>query len=230
MTESSSHFQIKAEATATLKVRVNLALHHLFAACRFAVRVAQLEQENTGRPFGGFWEEILHNCLGVATLTVASLESYANELYFEGSIVTPTLNSAAAAELADVIDREPILQKYSMAFAVRTGTRLDHSVTPVQNAHALIKLRNAVVHFRPEWSDEKDKHDRLSKVLRYKFKPSAFFPNEPIFPLAWASHDFVTWALRTTVQFLDYFYCAVAVPSPIDGFKPQLRELSGNVI
>jgi hypothetical protein len=214
----------------TLRTRASLALHHLFAACRFAAVVAQVEHENYGRSFDGFWDEILHNSLGVVTLTVASIESYANELYFEGSIVTPVLNPAAAAELAEVIDMESILRKYSMALVVRTGKRLNFGITPVQNANALIKLRNAIVHFRPEWFDEQDKHDKLSKILQHKFKPSAFLPDEPIFPRAWASHDFAIWALRTTVQFLDHFYSEAGVLSPIEKFKPQLRELSGNAL
>jgi len=212
--------------SATLRTRTSLALHHLFAACRFAAVVAQDEHKNSGRPFDGFWDEILHNSLGVVTLTVASIESYANELYFEGSIVTPALNPAAAAELAE----ESILRKYSMALAVRTGKRLDFGIIPVQNANALIKLRNAIVHFRPEWFDEQDKHVKLSKILQHKFKPSAFLPDEPIFPRAWASHDFAIWALRTAVQFLDHFYSEAGVLSPIEKFKPQLRELSGNAL
>jgi hypothetical protein len=205
MVNLSARIQATATGTATLSTCAYLGLHHLLAACRFASRIAELELENSGRPFGAFWDEILHNSLGVATLTVASLESYANELYVEGSIVTPALNPAAAQEIAELIESASILQKYSTALAVRVGKPLDRGIEPVQNAHALIKLRNAVVHFRPEWSHEQDKHDKLAKILRHKFKPSAFFRNQPTFPLAWASHDFAVWALRTTVEFLEYF-------------------------
>jgi hypothetical protein len=197
MVNLTLHAQEDSDTVAfTYRTRTNLALHLLFAACRCASRIEEVERENSGQPFGAFWEEILHNSLGVATLTVASLESYANELYFEGSIVTPALNPAAAQEIAELIDSKSILDKYSTALAVRVGKRLDRGILPVQNAHALIKLRNAVVHFRPEWFDEQDKHDKLSKTLQGKFNPSAFFPNETMFPRAWASHDFAAWALR----------------------------------
>jgi hypothetical protein len=218
-----------ASISMTVKIRVNLSIHHLFAACRFAARVAQIEQEHAGQPFGEFWEEILHNSLGVATLTVASIESYANELYFEGSILTSTLSMAAANEIAKLIDRESILQKYSIALAVQTGKHLDFGIAPVQNASALIKLRNAIVHFRSEWIGEQGKHEELSnKFLKNKFKPSAYFPNEPVFPNAWASHDFTIWALRTTIQFLDHFYSEAGVPSPIDTHRNTLQTLSGS--
>src|SRR5688572_2393980 len=81
-------------ATATARSRMNLALHHLFAACRFASRVNHVEQSNAGQPFGDFWDEILQNALGVVTLTVACIESFANEMYFEGEILGKSLSPA----------------------------------------------------------------------------------------------------------------------------------------
>ena len=192
---------------------MNLALHHLFAACRFAARLQAIEQEYAGQAFGAFWEEALHNALGVATLTVASLESYANEMYFEGSILGSALTPAAAQELARLVDKESVLRKYSMALAVRTDKQLDLGSAPVQNVDALIKLRNAVVHFRPEW-----------------FMPSTFLPNEPIFPHSWASASFATWALRSTVDFLEHFYAEIDIVCPLHQFKTQLSSLSNNAI
>ena len=230
MTDLSAHVQVNFTGSATLRTRTNLAIHHLFAACRFASRVALIERDNVGQPFGEFWEEILHNALAVATLTVASIESHANEMYFEGAILAPGLNPAAAAEFAEIIDAESIVRKYSVALAFRSGKRLNPGNLPVQNADALIKLRNAIVHFRPEWSGEQDKHDKLSKILQYKFKPSPFFPNEPVFPRAWASHAFCVWSLKTAVQFLEHFYVEVGIPSPIEQFKPQLSRLSENAL
>jgi hypothetical protein len=230
MVNLSARMQATATATATLSTCAYLGLHHLFAACRFAARIEQVERENSGQPFGDFWDEILHNSLGVATLTVACLESYANELYVKGLIITPALNPAAAQEIAELIDRESILRKYSTALVVRVGKPLDRGIEPVQNADTLIKLRNAVVHFRPEWSHEQDKHDKLSKILQHKFEPSAFFRNQPMFPLAWASHGFAVWALQTTVTFLEHFYSEAGVECPLSKFQAQLNELSANAL
>ena len=113
----------------TGRTRTNLALHHLFAACRFSARVKEIESANAGQPFAAFWEEILQNSLGVAVLTVAALESYANEMYFEGSILKQGLNAAAAAELAEIIDRESILTKYSLALSISADKRLDLGIS-----------------------------------------------------------------------------------------------------
>ncbi len=230
MTELHANAMVNFTVTATAKTRTNLALHHLLAACRFSARVGQVEAENANQPFGSFWEEILQNSLGVATLTVAALESYANEMYFEGAILKPGLNQVAAADLAEIVDKEAILKKYAVALSIATGKRLDMGIAPTQNADALIRLRNAVVHFRPEWFDEPGKHEKLSRVLQHRFEPSAFLQNEPVFPRAWASHSFTVWALNTTVKFIDHYYAELGQPSAIEPFRDQLSVLSLNAL
>jgi len=215
---------------ATVKSRTNLALHHLFAACRFATRIGEIERQNLSQPFGSFWEEILQNSLGVATLSVACIEGYANELYFEPSAIAPTLNSAATALVAELLDNESILRKYSAALTFRCGMSLDFGVQPVQNADALIKLRNAVVHFRPEWFGEQERHEKLSNILQHKFKTSPFLPNDPVFPRAWASYDFAIWALKSTVAFLEHFYNQAGIECPLNQFKSHITELTANAL
>jgi hypothetical protein len=218
------------QLTAHAKTRMSLSLHHLFAACRFATRITEVEQQNANAPFGEFWEEILHNALGVATMTVASLESYANELYFEGNAISPLLNAAAAAEFLALVDRESILRKYSVVLAIRTGKRLDSGNSHVQNVDALVKLRNAVVHFRPEWFEEQGEHEKLSKRLQHKFDPSHLLSAEPLFPRAWASHSFAQWALQSTITFLNYFYEEADLPNPLHPFTSHIQKLSGNAL
>lgn len=225
MSESLNHAFLPFTATGTGRTRMNLALHHLLAACRFAARTYELEQGNSGQPFGGFWEEILHNSLAVATLTVASLESYANEMYFEGSILGDSLRPSAAAEISTLIDREPVLKKYSLALAIRAEKRLDFGSAAVQNADALIKLRNSVVHFRPEWFGEQQSHQKLSRLLQHRFQPSPFLPNEPLFPRSWASASFAYWAVKSAVAFIKHFYVEAGLPCPLDQFDEQIALL-----
>ncbi|SRR6266568_1187734 len=231
MTDIHANIQEQGDTlVATAKTRMNLAIHHLFAACRLAARVGEIERANAKEPFGEFWEEIFQNSLGVATLTVACIECYANELFFEASALGRVLNPTAAATVADLVDNQSILRKYSVALAIRTGSELDFGISPVQGVDALIRLRNAVVHFRPEWFGEQDKHEKLSKVLQYKFKTSIFLSSEPVFPRAWASHDFCVWALRTAVAFLAHFYERAGLQFPLAQFESRLSQLSANAL
>lgn len=227
MTELQGMILGSATMEATIRTRTGLALHHLLAAGRCAAQVSVLESENNGKPLGPFWDEIFQNSLGVVTLSVAALECYANELWFEQVPVRPDLNETAAVQISELVDRESILKKYSLALALRTGRNLELGCEPVQNADSLIKLRNGVVHFRPEWFDSQIEHERLSKRLNGKFSSSEFLPNEPIFPRAWATGNFASWAIRSTVNFLDYFYTESGYPSPIEKFKPRIEETSG---
>ena len=209
------------------KTRTSLAPHHLFAAARLAKRIREVEQENQGKPFGAFYDEILHNALGVAMMTVASLESYANELYFEGSAIAPAQNQAFASEFQEIVDREPVLRKFSLILAIRSAKRLDLGCPEVQSVDALIKLRNAIVHFRSEWFGEQDEHAKLCKRLHNRFLASPFLSNEPLFPNAWASASFANWALRSTMQFLRYFYTEAGLQDPLQKFISRVESLSG---
>ena len=212
------------------RTRTNLALHHLFAACRFAAQLRRVERENNESVFGAFWEEILHNALGVATLTVASLESYANQYYADGALASGTLNEASASKIAELVDREDILTKFDLVLSIRTGKSLDRGAAVVQNIDALIKLRNAVVHFRPEWHDEDALHAKLSRQLNHRFSGSPFLPDEALFPRRWASASFAEWALHSAVAFLAYFSQTTGLPSNLEKFKSRLHELSDGAV
>jgi hypothetical protein len=122
---------------------------------------------------------------------------------------------------------QPILRKYSLVLAFRAQKRLDFGATPVQNVDVLIRLRNAVVHFRPEWFDAKEEHQKLSKRMQYRFTASPFLPGELLFPRAWASQSFAEWAVRSTVSYLDYFYAEAKLKNPIEQFRDRLASLSG---
>jgi hypothetical protein len=216
--------------SAKMDSAMNLAIHHLFAACRLTAQVGDVERVNASAPLGEFWEEIFQNSLGVVTLSVACIECYANELYFYESSLTPILNRATAATVAELVDKQSIMDKYILALAIRKDKKLDRGSEPVQNADALISLRNAVVHFRPEWFGEQDKHEKLSKKLKDKVVPHDLFANEPIFPRAWASHETCIWALKTTVDFLKYFYERADLQFPLAQFAPRLSQLSANAL
>jgi hypothetical protein len=220
----SSNLSVSAMAT----VRSNLGIHQLFAACKAAARISTTESENVGNDFGPFWDDILHDSLVVVTTSVASLESYANELYFEGRFIGSSINAAAAAELSELIDKESVLRKFSTALAFRANKRLDYGATPTQNIDALIKLRNFVVHYRSEWSEAQGAHHKISKVLNGKFDPSPFLPNtEPMLPKAWASRSFACWAIRSVYEFMAYFYAEASEDNPLDKFKSRISQLSG---
>lgn len=134
------------------------------------------------------------------------------------------------AKIAALVDREDVLTKFDLALSLRTGASLDRSIQVVQHADALIKLRNAEIHFRPEWHDENASHAKLSRQLQYKFVPTPFLPNEPLFPRAWASASFADWAVKSAVGFMDYFTQQGNLPSKLEQFREGLSTLSDGAV
>lgn len=217
----------EATLTATAVTRFNLGVHHLFTACRATKRIAAVEAEKSGQPFGDFWETVLHDGLVVATSSVACLESYANELYFDPSYVGHGLSAPASEQLAALVDRESVLEKFSTAHIFRSGCALPKGEPVVQAVDSLIRLRNALIHYRSEWFGQPEEHARLSARLDGKFSPSPFLPSEPLFPRAWASRSFAEWAIRSVYAFLVSFYDSTDAPSKLRDYKSRLVELSG---
>ncbi len=228
-TASVSHVA-SSNTSASLRIRVNLALHHLFAACRFASLVYVVEEKNKGEQFGDFWDEILHYSLSTITMSVAALECYVNEFYADGQAQGPHLNPVSSGLFSEMIDRQSILDKYEFALALRSEKKLKRGENVVQNADVLIKLRNAIIHFQPEWDDTRDKHDKLSSQLESRVSKSPFLMGEPMFPRAWASAACAVWALKTTVNFLDYFCIEANIDNPLHPFRESLSEYSNGKI
>lgn len=54
---------------------------HLIAAARHSRAVKALEDENIGKPFGPFYDEVLGDSSACILLCVAGLEAYINEFF-----------------------------------------------------------------------------------------------------------------------------------------------------
>lgn len=216
--------------SAQARMRTNLALHQLLAACKASSRLTKIEEDNAGQPLGGFWDDILYEALSVALLTVASLEAYANELYFENAALSGTVPPAATSLIAELVERESILNKYDLAMGLSCRARLNRGANYVQNVDALIKLRNEVVHFHPQWDGPDSKHAHFSKKLNARFSPSPFLRDEELFPRAWASASFASWALKSTKQFMDRFCEESGIQNPTTLFATHLQVASGGIL
>ena len=95
-------------------------------------------------------------------------------------------------------------------------------VESFQSVDALVRLRNALMHFKPEW--EPAKHKQLSSELRNFFEPSEFLANDPgLFPRAWASHDCTTWALNSVLSFIEHFEHCAGLPHKMAQFSDRLK-------
>jgi len=196
-----------ASSTVSAQARTlqNFAVQHMLAAALFSRRVGELERTHAGAPFGPFWEEILHCATASVMTSTASLEAYTNELFFERATVFPGYRSELLDRLWETFEQKSVLEKFEFALLLRGCPPLDRGVRPYQDMAALIALRNALMHFKPEWDDEATRHAKISRHLEGRFSPSPFLTDALIFPRRWATHACTAWAVKSALDFADEF-------------------------
>ena len=189
-----------------VRFRAGYAIPHLRAASHFAVSAAEIERQNVGNSLGPFYDEIVWHVSACVMLSVAALEANANEFLADPRKI-PQLSQAAHEVVVDLLDRASIVEKYQKITQLIECPSVDFGIRPAQDALILIKLRNALVHFRPEWSDQQVKHAQLAKQLVGKFPFSPFIPKETAdFPQRTMSAGCGNWAVRTAVEFMHRFH------------------------
>jgi hypothetical protein len=163
---------------ARVRVKANLS-RQLLATARLFVRhcaeIADREgQLDWPQPS---WEASRSYAIGAVVMAVSALEASINELYLEAvDGNTHALGALTREQIAQLevlwesVDRTKNLAKYQLVLAVCGKERFNKGLEPYQSVDALIDLRNAVVHFKPEWDDELEEHARLEVRLARKFE------------------------------------------------------------
>lgn len=212
------------KVSATAKSRTNLAVHHIFAAAYFSRKAKELEDVNAEKPFGDFYEEIMWNVSSAILFSVAALEADANEIFIDAHINLQVYDKGLLDEIWNLIEQKAILDKYEMVLFLKKKERFDKGDSIYQDTTNLIKLRNALVHFKPEWSDEKKEHKKIEERLRGKFQLSPFLPPEAeFFPKKCMSHGCAEWSVKTALAFRTFFSHKSDLP---DRFAPYVGRLN----
>jgi len=220
----SADASVVAQGTVSASVRANLALQHLLGAARFTRQSYQVEQANAGKPNGPFFEELIHLVTAAVTLSVGSLKAFANELFADGTQCFSSLSKEIRDAIWVLAEQRPSMEKYDLALTLHAARPFDKGLPVYQNVEALVRLRNALIHFNPEWDDAQDKHKKLSEHLRNKFPLSPFSPaNGPLFPKRCMSHGCAEWAVRSVIAFLTDFQIRLEMVPKIDAANPGLQ-------
>jgi hypothetical protein len=189
-----------------------LAELHLPAAVRFSRKVGELERNYAGTEDERF--EIQDCATACIFADVAALEAYSNELFFQPPTTFPNHSIAEIQDRWKRIQWLPIIDKFQCALSLWQRPQLDEGKYPTQDVALVIKLRNALVHFIPEWESKADDHRTLSANLKPKFTPSTIFERGLLFPNRWATHSCLEWAINSTLDFVAYFEERADQPLP----------------
>jgi hypothetical protein len=205
--------------TAITRVKHSFSRQHLVAARFFAAQAEVFEAKGSASEE----EKSQHRAYvtGAVVFSVAFLEASINEFYLEAidrnrsslAGLTDT-RLALVGQLWESVERGEILSKYQIALTACGVEPLTKGTEPFQGAAVLIKMRNALTHYRPEWEDELDVHAAIEKSVRGRFPLNALSGSGSLwFPHRCLGAGCARWADSTVTRFIEEFCTKLSIPS-----------------
>jgi hypothetical protein len=199
-------------------VRTNLAAAHLKAAQLQAEACAPLERDYTWPATQPILDQHFGLASGAIILAVCGLEAAINE--FHQDVIdghSESIGRAAAIadqiiELWDTVDRAPLLRKYEWIVSLTRANALPRGADPYQSAADLIALRDALVHYKPEWYHDLKQSQTLEERLRTKFASNRLAAEGlPYLPYRACGNGSGLWGVKSAVALLAAFYAGLDV-------------------
>lgn len=203
-------------ASISVRSRAAFTSHHLRTAIAAAKRIRTVETENAQSGWGAHCELIMFDANTVVLMSVAALEAYIGEVLFEPDRNFPLspkgVTSAVTMSMrgkANIIDNLELL-------CLLSNNPLDRGSPAVQRVEALIKLRNELTHYKPDWTGEPgSKHETLAKrIASYATRSPFVQASEPWFPYAWMSYGSAKWAVESVRDLVTHLANTNGWPSP----------------
>ena len=181
------------------KHRKNISYFEMRAAAQFARKAGEIGPES-----GPSYDDITVQFVSAIVMAASSLEAFINDvfLYVHMSIL---LQDAVIKALWPLIEKEGILEKYLLAVKLSEQQALGKGTAGYQNADTLIAMRNALVHFKPEWDDEKNIHKKIELRINRKFPLSRIAHGDCVFPDQCMSYGCARWCVASALTSVDAF-------------------------
>ena len=231
------------EDTEYVTVRTYFSIQHILSTALFLSEIEEyeslLDEEYSDDTF------IKHRafCVNAIFSAVSFLEASINELFMDAA----DNRNGAIKDLADHevealagmwklnIPRTAsfsIIEKYQIALTLLKKECFNLGSEPAQSVSILIKLRNSLIHYEPEWVTTQSvdeallKQQKIEKFLRNKFELNRFTGKDnPFFPDKCFSAGLVKWAIDKVLEFTDSFYLNIGLIPPYEKLKNKLGEI-----
>lgn len=171
-----------------------------------------------------------HRAFSVAAVmhSMSALEAGINEFYHELLSGDSGRAKPVDAKTRDLLlhswpllkkdHGQKTLDKYNWALSTAGKPEFDLGSPPAQGFSLLRRLRNAIVHYRPEWSHENGDHAALEKSISGQFPQSALMPtNMSWFPGRCFGAGCASWAVGVAESFMSEFCGRMGIVFWFDG-------------
>ncbi len=207
-------------AIGNLRLKYSFSRQHLKAGSHFAKSADAIESASIKLSAEEELSQHRAYITGAVISVASALEASINELYLEAQDGNPHtlkgLEPRAVSILAQFwpeIERYPILHKYQTALLIIGVHKFDKGGPPYQDTESLIKLRDALVHYKPEWDNELNVHEGLEKRLKGKFPENRLAQSESLwFPHKCLSSGCAQWTVNTANVFMQGFCQRTQIP------------------
>jgi len=218
---------------------LDYATDHIYSAALFARKAGELERSEEPVVPQLFKD---HRAYVTATIfgSVAFLEANINEfavaareiplgpgapeIHFAGGGRLRKRPREALVRLWPYVTRLPLLDKYDAVLNMVEAKTFDRGHNPAQDGTLLIRLRNTLVHFEPQWEEVGTTTREVAKQLQKKGLPeNALAPRAGLyFPNRCLGHGLAVWGVTTALDLADEFYRRVGLPAIYEPMRDQL--------
>src|SRR5262249_11994705 len=123
---------------------------------------------------------------------------------------------ALAGRSAEVIGWSAVLRKYQTALDSCGVKEFDTKTEPYQSAEHVVKLRNALIHYHPEWDDEQGTHEDIEKRLKGRFPLNRLTGSGHLwFPHQCLGSGCAKWAVERATEFMETFCRMLNIPNRV---------------
>jgi hypothetical protein len=130
------------------------------------------------------------------------------------------------APLEDLIDDQEVLQRYALVLHLLAKQPIPRDEKLWEHASLLVKLRNALVHYKSRWGREMDTTKFLASLKKLGLpRPSFVSAYENAFPQRYLSAACAAWAVQTSIAFLLEFYARLGFPAPVAHIEAKVQSL-----
>jgi hypothetical protein len=219
---------------AHVTVRTYFSVQHLLSCRSFIDEVEELESALDRAYSDEVFVRHRSLCTAYVFSAAAFLEASINELFMDSDEnkerLSLDLNENEVERLSSFWKRGiprtasyTILEKYQIALTILDRQPLYQGTEPCQSISMILKLRNSLVHYEPEWVTTKSnqeseiKSGKFEGYFRGRFAFNRFTgADNPFFPDKCLSIGLMKWIHQNILSFSDVFYDRLSTIPPYE--------------